>query len=328
MKKYFACVFFLIATAYGQVSGCTDSMALNFDSAATTNDGSCLYKSIKIKPQYTVRLSDSIRETSGLLFFDNLLWTHNDDHDTTIYGMDTLGNIRKKVLLNKVLYHDWEEIQQDANFLYIGDFGNNAAGNRENLHILKIEKKSFLKGNPIMDTISFSYANQINFKANPNKTSFDCEAFIVKEDSIYLFTKEWKTSKTSIYSVPKYNGHYTAQFKETLSTNGLITGAAYYKPGKIIALCGYSKRGKPFLYLLYDYNKSSFLSGNKRRIKIRSAILQIEGIATRDGLRYYISNEALVRRPIINIPQQLHYFDLSPLLSSYLKRLSDSVSRL
>ncbi|WP_432222162.1 hypothetical protein ACRASX_01270 [Flavobacterium sp. TMP13] len=47
----------------------------------------------KIKPIFTSVLSDSIQETSGLIAFDKLLWTHNDDRDTTLYGLDTLGNI-------------------------------------------------------------------------------------------------------------------------------------------------------------------------------------------------------------------------------------------
>lgn len=85
-------------------------------------------------------------------------------------------------------------------------------------------------------------------------------------------------------------------------------------------LCGYSKIGKPFLYLLYDYKNNDFLSGNKRRMTIKFPILQIEGIATQDGLHYYLTNESLVRKPIINVPQQIHRIDLSPVLNSYLHK--------
>ena len=130
---------------------------------AVENDGSCLYKSLKIRSQYSIKLSDSIRETSGIIAFANLLWTHNDDHDKTIYGLDSLGKIKKKVVLDKVVNHDWEEISQDSSYLYIGDFGNNYSGNRIDLHILKIEKKSFLEGTPIIETISFKYSNQSDF---------------------------------------------------------------------------------------------------------------------------------------------------------------------
>lgn len=318
MTRIFLFYFFGIISTYAQITGCTDPLSKNHNPNATLNDGSCLYENFKIKPKYSIRLSDSIKETSGLIAFDNLLWTHNDDHDTTLYGLDTLGKIQKKIVLENVKNNDWEEISQDSNHLYIGDFGNNATGNRTDLHILKIEKKSFLEGNPLIDTISFFYSNQSDFNSKHNTNNFDCEAFIVAQDSIYLFTKQWKTSQTAIYSLPKESGNHIAKFKEILKTKGLVTGAFYFEPKRNIVLCGYSKKGKPFLYLLYDFKDQDFLSGNKRRINLPFNFLQVEGITTNDGTNYYLTNEALVRKPVLNVPPQIHHFDLSPILNSYL----------
>ena len=317
MKKIFLLYFFGIISTYAQITGCTDPLSKNYNPNATINNGSCLYGNLKIKPNYSIRLSNSIRETSGLIAFDNLLWTHNDDHDTTLYGLDTLGKIKRKIILNKVTNHDWEEVSQDSSYLYIGDFGNNATGNRTDLHILKIEKKSFLEGNPIIDTISFSYSDQADFNSKNNTTNFDCEAFIVSKDSIYLFSKQWENSKTSIYSLPNHSGNHIAKFKETLDIKGLVTGADYLESKRLITLCGYSKKGKPFLYLLYDFEGHHFLSGNKRRIKLPFSFLQAEGITTKDGIHYYLTNEALIRQPILNVPQQIHYLDLSIILNRY-----------
>ncbi|WP_264534714.1 T9SS C-terminal target domain-containing protein [Flavobacterium sp. N1736] len=315
--------FFFISTiaAFAQVSGCTDILSKNYNAAATINDGNCQYANFKIRPQYSNKLSDSVKETSGLIAFDHLLWTHNDDHDKTIYGLDSLGKIQKKIILDKVINHDWEEISQDSSYLYIGDFGNNYTGNRTDLNILKIEKKSFLNGNPIIEKISFSYADQTDFTAQKgNTTNFDCEAFIVSKDSVYLFTKQWKSSKTSIYALPNKSGNHIAQFKQTLDTKALVTGATYLESKKLIVLCGYSKTGKSFLYVLYDFKNNDFLSGNKRRINLSLPFHQIEGISSEDGLHYYLTNESLVRKPIINVPQQIHYLDLSPVLNSYLHK--------
>lgn len=321
MKTFFLFFFLFVSSTYGQISGCTDSLSKNYNPNATKNDGSCLYSVYKIKPQHSIRLSDSIKETSGLIAFDNLLWTHNDDHDKTIYGLDSLGKIRKKIILDKAVNHDWEEISQDSSHLYIGDFGNNYKGNRTDLQILKITKKSFLEENPIIDTISFSYSDQTDFKPlKGNTTNFDCEAFIISKDSIYLFSKEWGASKTGIYVLPNQPGKYIAKLKETLNTEGLITGATYLESKKLIVLCGYSKKGKSFLYLLYDFKDYDFLSGNKRKINLKLPFHQIEGIATKDGLHYYLTNESLIRKPILNVPQQIHYFDLSSLLNSYLHK--------
>ena len=316
MKK--AILFFLlfITSAHSQISGCTDSSAKNFNPNAAINDGSCVYTSAKIKPETTQQLNDTLIETSGLIGFDNLLWTHNDDTDTTIYGMDSNGKIKKKIKLEKVVNTDWEEISQDSSYIYIGDFGNNSRGNRTDLHILRIEKNSFLLNQPVIDTISFSYSNQTDFSVQkPNATDFDCEAFIVSKDSIYLFNKQWNQNKTSIYALPKIPGNYIAQFKETLDVKGLVTGATYLEEKKLIALCGYSKMGKTFFYLLYDFKNFDFLSGNRRRFSLNLRFHQIEGITTTDGKIFYLTNESFVKKPIANNPQQIHTFDLS----SYLK---------
>lgn len=313
--------FLTITSVYSQIPGCTDPQAENYNSSSLQNNGDCNYKNLKIRPVYSYHLSDSIRETSGLIAFQNLLWTHNDDHDTVIYGLDTLGKIKKKIILPETINQDWEEISQDSTHLYIGDFGNNYSGNRTDLKILKIEKKSFLEENPKIETILFSYSDQTDFSSSkPNKTDFDCEAFIVSKDSIYLFTKQWKSSKTNIYALPKQEGTQIAKLKATIDTKGLVTGATYLENKKLITLCGYTKVGKPFLYLLYDFKDQDFLSGNKRRIDLKLPFHQIEGIATKDGLHYFLTNESLVRKPVINVPQQIHYFDLSSVLRLYLHK--------
>jgi hypothetical protein len=315
MQKTFFLFFLFVTASHAQNQGCTDRLAKNFDPKATENNGSCLYASAKVKAVFSEKMSDSISETSGLLAFENLLWTHNDDSDTTLYGLDTKGEIKKKISLLGIKNNDWEEISQDSLYLYIGDFGNNYTGNRRDLRILRIEKKSVLTPTPMIDSISFSYANQTDFSIQKAHTiDFDCEAFVVLQDSIYLFTKQWSTQKTSVYCLPKNPGTYIAQLKETLNVQGLITGATVLPLKKGIVLCGYSKILHPFVYLLYDYKNNDFSTGNKRKIKIGLPFHQIEGITTQDGLLFYLTNETTVKKPFVNTPQQIHSVDLSPYL--------------
>jgi hypothetical protein len=309
-------VFFLVVTgSYAQIQGCTDRLAKNFDPKATENNGSCEYASAKVKSIFTGKLSDSITETSGLIAFDGLLWTHNDDHDTTLYGLDKKGQIQKKITLQGIKNNDWEEISQDSLYFYIGDFGNNYKGNRQDLQILRIDKKSVLENAPIIDTIAFSYENQTDFSVQKaNTTDFDCEAFVVLQDGIYLFSKQWTSGKTNVYALPKNPGTYIAQLKETLNVKGLITGATVLPMKKGIVLCGYSKMLQPFVYLFYDYENNAFSTGNQRKIKIELPFHQVEGIASEDGFLYYLTNEATVKKPFVNTPQQIHSIDLSPYL--------------
>lgn len=315
MKNPIFFFFLFITSTYSQISGCTDSQSINFNPKASKNDGNCDYKFSKIKPQSSIKLSDTLIETSGLMAFDNLLWTHNDDHDTTIYGLNSIGKIKSKIKLEKVKNNDWEEISQDSAYIYIGDFGNNYRGNRSDLHILRIEKNSFLSNNPLIESIAFSYSNQTDFTVQKeNTTDFDCEAFVVSQDSIYLFTKQWTSKKTSVYVLPKTPGNYIAQLKETLNVDGLITAATPLPSKNGIVLCGYSKMLYPFLFLITDLKNYTFSTANKRKIKLALSFHQIEGIATIDGFHFYLTNESFIRKPIFNTPQQMHTVDLSRFL--------------
>jgi hypothetical protein len=323
-------LFFLfpIDHVWAQINGCTDPLATNFNSSATVNDGSCAYNNASISPSSSFILSDSLSETSGLFNWDHKIWTHNDDSDTNIYALDTIsGNILQSYTLTGTINNDWEEISPDSNYLYVGDFGNNSNGNRTDLKILRIDKNSILLNGPIIDTINYSYSDQTSFApADPNNTDFDCEAFFVTSDSIYLLTKQWISNKTSLYSLPKIPGTYIAQLKTTFDIEGLITGAVFLQTNRILALCGYSNLLESFIYLLYDFNGTAYFGGNKRKIKIALPFHQIEGITTTNGLRYYLSNEYFSQPPIINTQQKLHLLDLSSYLGDYLNGLTSTVS--
>ncbi len=306
-------------TAEAQTPGCTDPLASNFNSLATQNDGSCTYAASNISPTSSVDLPVEIIETSGLVWYDGELFSHNDNSDTALYQLDTItGAIFQTIPLPNVSNMDWEEISQDATHLYIGDFGNNLNGNRTDLHILRIDKNSLLSGNPIMDTIWFNYSTQLDFSpTGGNNTDYDCEAFIVGSDSIFLFTKEWNTNGTAIFAIPKNPGTHIAAYKDHLAVGGLITGATYFEQKNLIVLCGYSSFLQPFIYLLYDFNSNDFFGGNKRKIGVSLPFHQIEGIASGDGEKYFVSNEAF-SMSTINVTQQLHVFDLNIYLDAYL----------
>jgi len=265
-------------------------------------------------------LPDAVNETSGLLLWDASLYTHNDDSDTNLYSINSLtGALENTLALTGTSNQDWEDIDQDANYVYIAETGNNASVNRSNLRILRVDKTGLLGGNPNVNSINFTYSNQTDFTATANNhTDFDCEAIIVSTDSIYLFTKQWVSHKTSVYSLPKMPGTYVAQLHETYNVDGLITGAAYMQDKKLVALCGYSNTLQPFIYLLYDFAGNNFFSGNKRKLNLSLGFHQIEGIATNNGLDYYLSNEHF-QRFVVNVPQKLHVLNLTEYLGSYLK---------
>jgi hypothetical protein len=316
-------ILFSINYAGAQTPGCSDPLAINYSSTATGNDGSCIYSSASVSPVLSFDLASDLSETSGILIWNNRIWTHNDNADTNLYSLDTLnGNIIQSYKLTGSINNEWEEISQDENYVFIGDFGNNLNGNRIDLRILKISKNSILADSPVIETINFSYSNQYDFTpTGANNTDFDCEAFIVSSDSIFLFTKQWVSNKTSVYSLPKSPGNFTARLRSTYDVQGLITGAVYLEAKKLIALCGYSSTLEPYAYLLYDFSSSGFFSGNKRKISISLPYHQTEGITTADGLKYYITNENFSLPPLIEISQKLHIFDFNSFLGNYFESL-------
>jgi hypothetical protein len=211
---------------------------------------------------------------------------------------------------------------QDDQYIYIGDFGNNVNGNRTNLQILRISKNTLFQGLLKVDTIRFSYSTQTNFSATgTNKTNYDCEAFVVSKDSIYLFTKEWLTNKTSVYRMPKTIGNHSAALIASFDVQGLITGAVMLESKRLMILSGYSSTLQPFLYLLYDYPGYLFFEGNKRKINLNLPFHQVEAITTQDGINYHITNEA-VTQSFINVPQQLHQLNIGSFIGGYLSTTS------
>ena len=320
MKTYCLYIIIFLLSSHAveaQVYGCTDPLATNYDALATDNDGSCAYPNSSVSPVSSTNLANNLSETSGLIAWNSSVWTHNDNSDINLYSLDTIdGAVIQSYPLTGLANIDWEEISQDSNYVYVGDFGNNVNGNRTDLKIFRIEKNSLLAQAPVIDTIYFSYSDQVDFTpTGSNNTDFDCEAMVVTSDSIYLFTKQWVSSQSGLYVLPKIPGTHSAVLKTTFDTQGMITGATLMQSQRIIALCGYTNLLQPFTWMLYDFTGAEYFNGNKRHISIPLPFHQMEGIATADGLTYYMTNEYF---SIIATPQKFHVFDLSSFLGNYL----------
>ena len=300
-----------------QVLGCTDPYALNYSPTANSNDGSCVYAPINVSVDTSLLLPASLIESSGLMWWNNQLYSQNDSNDSLLYIINpATASITDSIRLSHVLNTDWEEIQQDSAYIFVGDIGNNASGNRQDLHFLRILKDSLFSNHLRIDTLFFRYATQNNFTASgPNNTDFDCEAFLVIKDSIYLFTKEWKSEKCHIYRIYKYADSAVAILVDSLDVMGLVTGATYLPNPNRIVLCGYSSLLQPFLYLDYQFAGNNFSMGCKRKVGLNLPFHQVEAITACDSNCFYLSNEYFTRS-IITTPQQLHRLYLDSILKS------------
>ena len=324
--------------SYGQVYGCKDPLANNYNSLATVNDGSCNYATTLYTPPIKVDpISEVLTETSGLQMAGNFLWSFNDGGGAAaIYRIDTLTNaLLQTVNLAGATNIDWEDIAFDGTNLYIGDIGNNANGARSDLKIYKFPLSAIpdYTTNPVVTIpvgqiliINFSYSDQPQplQPTTNNNTKYDCEGMIVDGGKIHLFTKNWIELTTTHYIINGLAaGTYVATPLETLATSYLVTAADKAYSQNTVALLGYKPTGTAvhYLHLLTGFTGGNYFNGNKRQIELPDASIigQAEGLCFRTAYYGYISNEKFVRTIFpgfdLTVNQKLRFFDIANFVS-------------
>ncbi|RYE17356.1 MAG: hypothetical protein EOP51_24030 [Sphingobacteriales bacterium] len=155
--------------------------------------------------------------------------------------------------------YDWEDLAQDDKYFYIGDFGDNSGSPRARPRtIFMVPKEKLLQtSDSIMaDTLRFVFQDWFNDRnGEENNTNFDCEAMISFKDSLYLFSKQWKNEKTTVFVLPKISGTAVARKKTVYNLGSLVTGATYYEQGNLLALTGYHTDMKSYLTPLHQTAK-------------------------------------------------------------------------
>jgi hypothetical protein len=308
------------ALSIGQ-EGCTDPQASNFDTLAVQNNGSCLYDPVNYVPYQIVNLPATLEEISGMIYWNGLFWGHNDSGNRPwLYAFDTLsGQVVKVVGLTGASNFDWEDMAQDDDHIYIGDFGNNANGNRTNLGVYKVSKALLLQQADSLfipqnqyEFIQFSYPDQDDFTSTGgNNTRFDCETMFFHRSRLHLVTKNWVGNFSVHYSIPTSAGVYVAEKHDSLFTGGfLITGGDVGAEDEIL-LTAYNRSGACQFFLIYGFDSTIlfFDRGNKRRINLPSALSigQLEAVCFINGVRGAIGCERF-RISAVDIPQNFRRF--------------------
>lgn len=290
--------------AKSQQEGCTDPSALNYNEVASINDGSCIYARKNLHPDVLIdSLNDTIAETSGLIYWRGKYWTHNDsDGANKIYALDpSNGKIIQSIEISNAKNFDWEELTHDSSYIYIADLGNNW-GNRRDLSIFKVSKNDIpSEGDSavLAEKITIYYGDQESYQIRNRAHDFDCEAMLAFGDSLYIFTKNWVTLTSRLYSLPKIPGTYVIYPLDEFDTDGLITGAAFNSNDKTLILCGY-KNYIPFIWVYNDYWRNDFFGGNKRKITFKELVgAQTEAVCFVRDEAFIISSE----KTIVNNPK-------------------------
>ncbi len=303
MKNHFLIITFIFSFGMAMAQlGCTDPNANNYNSMAQENDGSCLYDPVIMESEVLVdEIAMEVSETSGIIYFRNAPWTHNDSGgEPAMYRLDeTTGEVTQKILLRGAINFDYEDITQDKDFIYVGDFGNNY-GTRKDLTIYKIAKSEIPEeGNFEVNTqkITFEYNDQVSFEKQNRSNNFDCESVVSVGNFLYVFTKNWVNQETKCYKIPKQVGHYALDIHDQFNVRGLLTGADYNSEIETLVLVGY-ENFVPFVWVIWDFTEDHFFGGNKKRVDfahIQGA--QTEAICFKDNENILMSCEDSFNSP-------------------------------
>ncbi|MEM9832300.1 MAG: hypothetical protein AAF944_16835 [Bacteroidota bacterium] len=150
---------------------------------------------------------ERLEEVSGLVASRNnpgMVWVHNDSgNPAEIYLLDSQAQLRAIYVLGEE-QRDWEDIaigpgpEEEANYLYVGDIGDNFTLYSEN-RVLRFPEPTLSPSRSIytntihqIDTITFSYPDE----------QWDAETLLLDPitKNLYLLSKEM--SSTRIYCLP------------------------------------------------------------------------------------------------------------------------------
>ncbi|MEM8509388.1 MAG: T9SS C-terminal target domain-containing protein [Bacteroidota bacterium] len=255
-------------------------------------------------------LSNQVTETSGLIYYNGLLITHNDSGgDPELYELDPLTlAITRVVQITNAENSDWEDITQDEQFIYIGDFGNNS-GNRQDLVVYKISKSEYDTGTSARaERINFIYEDQTEFQEVEN-SDFDAEALFALEDHLVVLTKQWQSQGTVAYRIPKLPGAFLAERLDEYAVNGLVTGATFDSLSNTLYLVGYTNLLNPFFVQIESVSERVIFSGDIIRTNLNIGLTQVEAITQTSAGDFYISSEAF-SNSLVNSDSRVFVFQL------------------
>ncbi len=246
------------------------------------------YSSIK-KEKRLIKLSPKLKESSGLLMINDYFLSFNDSG-----GRNILYAFKKEdpetiieIFVPGAVNIDWEDICMDESYLYIADIGNNF-GNRDTLTIYRLLIEELFTEIKHIDKIEYSYLEKSPLYFNCWKNPFDCEACIIKNDSLWLFSKNWQDESSRIYKLPTVPGNYTIKEDSKIIPKMLVTGATYDKNSDRLWLIGYHN----FYPIIHSYTwKNSILNPEIKHILKNHIGLQTEAIFINEKGNIFFTNE-------------------------------------
>jgi hypothetical protein len=240
-------------------------------------------------------LPKHIREASGLaITASGHLWTHNDGGTPILFCLDTLGNVTRTIQLNHP-NSGWEDLTLDKQGnMYVGGFGNNK-NDKRTLKIYRIPNPESIAEKIVnAEIIKFTYEDQYEFPPPPQRRNFDVDAFIARNDSLFLFTKN-RTSPFSgyskVYRLSQDAGEQKAVLADSIflgkgpMMDYWVTGAALSPDEKSLVLLSHR-----CIWIITGFKGNKFSTGKVTRLDLNH-FSHKAGVAFESNSRLFIVDE-------------------------------------
>ncbi len=260
-----------------------------------------------LRPPCVGRLDTTlIRECSGFAVstkYPGVLWTLSDSGDSArIFAVNASGDTVPNVAGAKfagirvpgVRNVDWESLALDsAGRLLIGDFGNNLSARRDLcIYVLDAEPDpARVVGSVKPRRIPFRYCDQD--KLPDPKKNHDGEAMFCHRGGVYVFTKHWSDTASTLHRVDMTAGEKEPKpttLVARFESHGMVTDASVSPDGRRLAVLTYTG---VWVFALPVNDTDHPLSG---RVLYRPLVFpltswQVEAIAFTDDETLLIGNE-------------------------------------
>lgn len=231
------------------------------------------------KWEYIGKMNQEVKESSGLCFVNDTVYTHGDSGQKPVLWAFSLKDLESIKTIPIPYYNvDWEDICFDRGSFYISDAGNNL-NERLWLKTIKVPKQNLDN----LSIYSHKYEDQHYYPAKPNNKNFDAEAMFIRNESLFLISKNRSPGKVKLYQIPKKKKD-TARIVQYLPVDGSVTGADYNATTNRLAVLSYA-----FVYEFdWSEQEGKFIPYRK---KSHSSKGQTEGICYINDHTLLISNE-------------------------------------
>ena len=244
-------------------------------------------------------LSRSLAEISGIASFENnpLIYAIADHgNPNNVFVIDSTGFIAQQIVIANATNEDWEDVATDRKSrLFIGDFGNNENDRKEQAIYTIDNFPSFKKeiDTAFAKKTTFTLSDQENYPPSLKDRNYDIEAFIYKDESLYLFTRNRSRNfdgTTKVYKLPAKEGSYVAQLITSYKICGdekdcFVTGATLAPDGETVLLLTYNK-----IFRLTGYTGDKFFTGKIEQFNMDYSS-QKEGICYKNNHSVYLADE-------------------------------------